>query len=106
MDLQGSPTGCISRSVFVGAPPTGSSSRLVVLDAPGDATKPTPKNGDHEHPPSKQNLGGIRGVEAVLQHRPAKIARLSKTAMSRNFVCVGKCPTTWTIDSYCESCHG
>jgi hypothetical protein len=89
---RGSPTGCISRSVS--------------LDAPGDTKNSTYNDRVLEQHSSNPRKSGIHGNEAVMQQRPAKKARLLKALSSRSFVCVGKCPNTWTIDSYCESCHG
>ena len=88
--LQGSPTGCSSRAVIVGAP--------------GDAMSSTRENSDHVQPPPIVHKGGTHGIDAFKLQRPAKRARLLKSVST--FVCVGKCPSTWTMDSYCESCHG
>jgi hypothetical protein len=37
---------------------------------------------------------------------PAKRARISEPFSKHNFKCKGLCPLKWTIESYCEVCHG
>ena len=46
------------------------------------------------------------GSEGASPHSPAKKARLCKAFSSRKAACKGNCPDRWTIESYCEHCHG
>ena len=39
-------------------------------------------------------------------HKPAKIAKLCEPFSKQAPACKGNCPHIWTIESYCEYCHG
>ena len=39
-------------------------------------------------------------------HKPAKMARLCEPFSRPVRGCKGNCPPKWTIESYCERCHG
>jgi len=46
------------------------------------------------------------GSEIGTALNPAKKARLSKPFSTHASRCRGNCPAVWTIESYCEACHG
>ena len=53
----------------------------------------------NDHP---SNAGSALGMPL----RPAKRARKSEPSFKCAPACKGSCPAVWTIESYCEHCHG
>ena len=69
------------------------------------------------HQSNEHSKGGIskhddrfshpkNGNAFVGPHQPAKKARLRVPIFQQAKACRGNCPSVWTIDSFCESCHG
>lgn len=46
------------------------------------------------------------GSDIVKPLMPAKRAKLSELTFKQASACKGNCPRVWTIESYCEACHG
>ena len=66
---------------------------------PGGSTS-SDRNSCCHHSTQQTGSGGLAPLNI------AKRARLSSASSSRRAVCRGNCPTRWTIESYCEVCHG
>ena len=58
---------------------------------------------DGEHTSDKHHKAGI---EIGSPLHPAKKARRSELFSMKASRCRGNCPAVWTIESYCEACHG
>ena len=46
------------------------------------------------------------GIASGRPLKPAKRARISEPFSKQASCCKGNCPSVWTIESYCEACHG
>ena len=46
------------------------------------------------------------GSDFARPHKPAKRARTCAPSFTQAPACKGNCPRVWTIESYCELCHG
>ena len=59
-------------------------------------------------PSDNSDIHAIRraGNEGIAGGKPAKKARICKPFSMQARPCRGNCPPVWTIESFCEYCHG